>query len=183
MRKRKSIINIIASLGSYFIATIFTFITQSFIVRFLGIEYSGVNGLFTNVITMLSIAELGVGTIIIFKLYKPLAQDDIEAIKSWMLFYRNCYRKVALFITLVGLVLTPMIPNIVNSTQIQESITLLYLLSLLDTIFSYIMTYKRSLLYADQKNYIVNIVHTIYIITMNITQILVLILLKIIRYF
>lgn len=178
MRKRKSIINIMASLGSYFIATIFTFITQSFIVRFLGIEYSGVNGLFTNVITMLSIAELGVGTIIIFKLYKPLAQGDIEAIKSWMLFYRNCYRKVALFITLVGLVLTPMIPNIVNSTQIQESITLLYLLSLLDTIFSYIMTYKRSLLYADQKNYIVNIVHTMYIITMNITQILVLIFIK-----
>lgn len=178
MRKKNSIVNIIASLGSYLIATIFTFITQSFIVRFLGIEYSGLNGLFTNVITMLSIAELGVGTIIIFKLYKPLAQGNIENIKSWMIFYRNCYRKVALFITIVGLLLTPIIPNIVNSTDIQESIVLLYLLSLLDTIFSYIMTYKRSLLYADQKNYIINFVHTLYIILMNITQILFLMLFK-----
>ena len=86
MRKKRSIFNIIGSLGSYFISTIFTFITQMVIIKILGVEYSGVNGLFTNILTMLSIAELGIGTTIIYKLYEPLANHDVENIKSWMQF-------------------------------------------------------------------------------------------------
>jgi len=176
MRKKKSLLNIIGSLGSYFIATIFTLITQAFLIKTLGIEYSGVNGLFTNIITMLSVAELGIGTTIIFKLYKPLAENDVELIKSWMKFYKLCYMVIAGFILLIGIVIIPLIPLIVGKVDIYENLQLLYLISLFDTFLSYIMTYKRSILYADQKNYIINFIHIGYIIFMNVTQILILIL-------
>ena len=170
MRKKNSIFNMIGSLGSYFIATIFTLITQACLVKTLGIEYNGVNGLFTNIITMLSVAELGIGTTIIFKLYKPLADNDISIIKSWMKFYKLCYRIVAGFVTIVGLIIIPLIPLIVGKIDILENIQILYLISLLDTILSYIMTYKRSILYAEQKNYIINIVHIGYNSFMNINK-------------
>ena len=178
MRKKRSIFNIIGSLGSYFISTIFTFITQMVIIKILGVEYSGVNGLFTNILTMLSIAELGIGTTIIYKLYEPLANRDIENIKSWMQFYKLCYRVVAVLVLIVGIVLLPLVPRIVGQVSISEDIKILYFISLLDTVFSYTMTYKRSLIYADQKNYIINIVHIGYTIFMNITQIVTLILFK-----
>lgn len=178
MRKKNSIFNMIGSLSSYFIATIFTLITQACLLKTLGIEYNGVNGLFTNIITMLSVAELGIGTTIIFKLYKPLADNNVSKIKAWMRFYKLCYRIVAGLITIVGLAIIPLIPLIVGEIEILENIKILYLISLLDTILSYIMTYKRSVLYADQKNYIINIVHIGYIAFMNITQILLLIIFK-----
>lgn len=174
MRKKRSIYNIIGSLSSYFISTIFTFLTQMFIIKILGVEYSGVNSLFTNILTMLSIAELGIGTTIIFKLYKPLAENNIEAIKSWMYFYKKCYRLIALVVLIVGLIITPFVPVIVGKVSINDNIQFLYITALLDTVFSYIMTYKRSLIYADQKNYVINIVHIGYTIFMNITQIIVL---------
>lgn len=174
MRKKKSLYNIVASVVSYFVSMICTFVTQALIVKMLGIEYSGINGLFSNIITMLSVAELGIGTTIIFKLYKPIADNDIEKIKTWLNFYKICYRMVALVIFIVGAVMIPIVPIIVGEICIQDNIIVLYLITLLDTVFSYVMTYKRSLLYADQKNYIINIIHMGYTILLNVTQILVL---------
>lgn len=178
MRKKKSLLNIISSLGSYFVTSIFTLITQAFIVKILGIEYSGINGLFTNVITMLSVAELGIGETIIFKLYEPIAKKDTEKIKSWMVFYKLCYRYVAIAVTIIGLLIIPILPVMVGKVSIKDNITLLYLITLIDCIFSYVMTYKRSLLYADQKNYVIMNVHMGYMAFMNITQIIVLVLFK-----
>lgn len=174
MRKKKSLYNIIASLLSYLTAMLFNFITQALIVKVLGIEYSGVNGLFTNIITMLSVAELGLGTTIIYKLYEPVANNDVESIKSWMNFYKICYRIVAIVVLFLGLAIIPLVPVIVGETNIHENIILLYIISLMDTVLSYIMTYKRSLLYADQKNYVINIIHIGYTAFMNITQIAIL---------
>ena len=178
MRKKNSVFNIIGTLGSYFMALVFNFITQAYIIKILGIEYSGINGLFTNILTMLSVAELGIGTTIIYKLYKPIADNNIEEIKSWMKFYKICYRYVAIFICVVGIFLMPFIPKIVGEITVNENIIVLYIISLLDIVFSYIMTYKRSLLYANQKNYIINIVHMCYTVLMNLTQILELIIFK-----
>ncbi len=183
MRKKKSFYNIFSSLSSYFISIIFTFITQTMIVKILGIEYSGVNGLFANILTMLSVAELGIGTAIIYKLYEPLSKNNKEEIKSWMNFYRMCYRYVALSVFIIGLVIIPFIPSIVGNTNIKENLYSLYFISLLDVVFSYIMTYKRSLLYADQKNYIINIVHIGYVIFMNICQVLIIWITKNYLYF
>lgn len=183
MRKRNSIFNIIGSLGANFTAMIFNFLTQAVLIRTLGVEYSGINGLFTNILTMLSIAELGIGSTIIYKLYKPIAEEDKETIKSWMKFYKICYRFIALIVTIIGLFLIPFVPNIIGEVTIRESIIMLYLICLLDTVLSYLMTYKRSLLYADQKNYIINFVHIGYTIFMNVAQIILLVVTKEYVYF
>lgn len=174
MRKEKSLYNVLGSLSSYAVSIVFTFVTQMFIIKLLGVEYSGVNGLFTNILTMLSIAELGIGTTIIFKLYKPLANNDVESIKSWMNFYKICYRIIAIAVFIIGVFILPIVPLIVGEVSITDNIKLLYFISLLDTVFSYTLTYKRSLVYADQRNYIINIVHIGYTVLMNTTQIIVL---------
>lgn len=172
MRKKRSIFNILGTMCSYFAMLIFNFITQRYIINILGIEYSGINGLFSNILTMLSVAELGIGTAIVFKLYKPLRNNDYEEINKWMNFYKICYRIVALVILVCGLSILPFIPKIVGKVDINDNLYLLYIVSLLDVVFSYILTYKRSLLYADQKNYIINFIHIFYITFMNISQII-----------
>lgn len=174
MRKKRSLYNMLGSIGAYGVSLIFNFITQAIFIKVLGVEYLGVNGLFSNIITMLSLTELGVGTTILFKLYKPIAENDAEKIKSWMKFYRQCYNIVAALILAIGILLIPFLDIIVGEVAIQDNIILLYMIQIMDTVFSYCMTYKRSLLYADQKNYIINLVHIGYIIFMNITQIIVL---------
>ena len=141
MRKKKSFYNMVSSMGTYFVSIITNFVTQAFIIRILGIQYSGVNGLFSNILTMLSIAELGIDTTIIFKLYNPVAKGHKETIKSWMKFYRTCYRWIALIVLIVGFTLIPFVPIIVGKTSISENIIILYILSLMDTVISYIMTY------------------------------------------
>ena len=183
MRKKKSLYNVLFSSILYFITMIFTFVTQAVIVKILGIEYSGVNGLFTNILTMLSIAELGIGTSIIFKLYNPIAQNDIDKIKSWLKFYKRCYIIIAIVVLTIGVIIIPFVPVIVGKTSINENVLVLYFISLIDVVLSYVMTYKRSLLYADQKNYVINIVHIGYVAFMNCTQIIVIAITKNYLYF
>lgn len=178
MRKKNSVLNIIGTIGAYGISVIFNFITQAIFIRTLGIEYLGLNGLFSNILTMLSVAELGIGSAIIFKLYEPIANKDNEKIKSWMKFYKYCYNTIAIIILIVGLSLIPFLKIIVGEVSISENIVILYIIQILDTVFSYLITYKRSLLYADQKNYIINAVHIGYLFFMNITQILILMIMK-----
>lgn len=167
----KSALNILLSLASYFVIMVFSFVAQSVIVKRLGIEYSGLNGLFTNIITMLSLAELGLGTTIIYKLYKPVADHNNEDIKKWLYFFKKCYYFVAFAIVALGLLLMPFITNIVGDNSLNENIHLLYFLALVNTACSYVLSYKRSLFYADQKNYIINLVHIIYVILLNSVQI------------
>ena len=96
MRTKNSTYNMIATMASYLVALLFNFITQAIFIKTLGIEYLGVNGLFTNILTMLAVAELGIGSTIVYKLYKPLAEKDYEKIKSWMNFYKKCYNWITI---------------------------------------------------------------------------------------
>lgn len=178
MRTKNSTYNMIATIVSYLVALIFNFITQAIFIKSLGIEYLGMNGLFTNVLTMLSVAELGIGSAMVYKLYKPLAENDYEKIKSWMQFYKKCYNLITIIILSLGLLIIPFLGKIVGVVTIKENIIFLYIIQLLDIALSYCMSYKRSLLYASQKNFIINIVHIGYITFMNITQIIILILTK-----
>lgn len=178
MRVVNSIKNVSVAIISYVLAMVIGIISQSVLVRYLGIEYNGINGLFTNIISMLSIAELGIGSAVVYHLYKPIAKNEKEKIKSLMNFYKVAYRWIALIIAIIGIMIIPFLKSIVGETNIKESIYLIFLLFLVDTVFSYLLTYKRSLLYADQKNYIINIVHILYTISLNILQIAIMIFTK-----
>jgi len=150
------------------------FLAQAFFIRILGAEYLGLNGLFSNILTMLSIFELGIGSAIIFNLYQPIASNNIDEIKSLMKFYKKSYRIIALVILLFGLFIIPFLPYIVGTVSIDVNIPIIYILFLLSTVSSYILAYKRSLIYAYQKNYIINYTQLGRIILLNVLQILIL---------
>ena len=91
------------ALFAQIITNFFKFVTQVIFVRTLSIEYLGVNGLFSNILTMLSLAELGVGTAILYNMYKPLAQNDQSRIKGLMNFYKETYTKIGIFVLAAGI--------------------------------------------------------------------------------
>lgn len=179
MRVKNSIKNVSIAMVSYILAMLIGIVAQSILVRNLGIEYNGINGLFSNIISMLSIAELGIGSAIVYHLYKPIAEKDYEQIKSLMNFYKRAYRLVAIFIAIIGIGLIPFLGKIVGETTISnKDVHIIFSLFLFDAVSSYLLTYKRSLLYADQKNYIINIVHIFYTILLNAVQIYIIIITK-----
>ena len=155
-RTEYSMLNLIAGIGGYVVNTILGFICRMVFVKYLSADYLGVNGLFTNILTMLSLAELGIGGAIVYALYKPLAEHDDKKIASLMKVYGTAYRYIGLAIGVVGLCLLPFL-NVIITTKpnISESIYLLYLLNLFNTVITYFYSYKSSLLIAAQQNYIV----------------------------
>ncbi len=174
MRTKYSIYNSISSLVSSSTTMLLGFIAQAIFIRLLGYEYLGLNGLFTNVITMLSFFELGMGNAIVYNLYKPIADNDTKKIKALMNFYKKAYNVIALLVFGVGIIILPFIKVFVGEVSVNVNLYLVYFLFLLSTVSTYLISYKRSLLYANQKNYIINIIHTVYTIVLNIVQLLVL---------
>lgn len=174
MRTKNASRNMLSSLFLNAIIIIVGFFAQAIFLKLMGAEYLGINGLFTNVVSMLGIVELGIGSAIIYHLYKPIATKDIPLIKALMNFYKKAYHLIALLIFLLGLILIPFLPLFVKEVTLPIHITFVYLLFIIDIIASYLLSYKRSILYADQKNYIINIVHIFYIIFLNTMQLLIL---------
>ncbi len=174
MRSTNSIKNAVVALIMNTVNILIGFVAQRIFVQALGAEYLGINGLFNNVLSMLGIVELGLGSAIIYHIYKPIAEEDIEKIKSLMLFYKIGYRVIASLIAIIGLCVIPFLHYIVGEVSISENIIYIYILFLVDIIASYLLTYKRSILYANQKNYIVNLVHIGYYVVMNFVQIAIL---------
>lgn len=168
MRTYNSIKNMIYSIISNALTIIIGFLVQKVFLSILGTEYLGLNSLYTNIVSMLAIADLGIGSAIIYNLYEPVAKNKKEKIKSLMRFYRNTYRIISLIIFVIGLILIPFLGTIVGKTTIPNfELIILFILFLLDTVSSYLLSYKRSLLYADQKIYITSIVHLGYLVIMN----------------
>lgn len=170
MRTKASIKNATIAIMTNILTVIIGFIAQKIFTVTLGKEYLGINGLFSNIISMLGIVELGIGSAIIYNLYKPIAKNDKEKINSLMNFYKKTYRIIVGIILIIGISIIPFLSSIVGNVSIYESIYVIYSLFLIDTIASYLLTYKRSILYANQKNYIINIVHIGYLVIMNIFQ-------------
>lgn len=149
-----------------------SFLTRTVFIKTLGSEYLGINGLFTNILTILSFAELGIGNALIFSMYKPLAYGDEEKLGSLMALYKKAYIIIGLIIAVVGLAISPFLNVIIkNKPNILENITLLYVLFLLNTVCSYFFTYKKSIIIADQKNYIVLTVTQIVAVLRTVVQI------------
>lgn len=171
-RKKSSFKNMITAVSSNVLTIIVGLVAQAVFIKILGSEYLGLNGLFSNVISMLGIVELGMGSAIIYNMYKPIAENNHEKIKSLMQFYKKSYRIITLIISIIGIMIIPFIKYIVDieSITVDINVYLVYILFLLETICSYILSYKRSMLYADQKEYITNIIHMGYTVLVNTMQ-------------
>lgn len=174
MRTSNSLKNSLTSLLGNIISYGIGFVAQAIFIRLLGAEYLGLNGLFTNILSMLSIFELGIGNAIVYNLYKPIAENDYKKISSLMNFYKKAYRIISILIFSFGLLLLPFLKNIVGDGTININIYYVYILTLVSTVTSYILIYKRNLIIANQQNYIINLIHMVYLIILNISQLLIL---------
>lgn len=178
MRSVYSVKNAIFAMISNIVTILIGLVSQAVFLKTLGTEYLGVNGLFSNILSMLGIIELGIGSAIIYNLYRPIAEGNKEKIKSLMNFYKKSYRIIALVVSLIGLSIIPFLGSIVGEVSIKENIVYIYILCLIDVVASYLLSYKRSILYASQKTYITNIIHIGYLFVMNLLQIIILLLTK-----
>ena len=173
MRTSNSIKNSITSFVGNSLSLIIAFISQAIFIRLLGVEYLGLNGLFSNILSMLCIFELGIGNAIVFNLYKPISENDEKKISALMWFYKKAYSIIIVLILFFGLILIPFLPFFINEINIDINVNIVYILFLISTISSYFMAYKRNLIIANQKNYIINLIHVIYIIFLNVLQLLI----------
>lgn len=178
-RTENSIKNVKTGLIVQIVNRLMIFIVRTVFIKCLNTEYLGVNGLFTNILTILSFAELGIGTAIVFSMYKPIANDNIDKIKSLMQLYKKSYCIIGCIIFVLGLLVIPFMDTLVKDVpNIKENIVFIYLLFLVNTSASYFFTYKKSIIIAHQKQSIINNIDTIFYIIKSIIEIVILILTK-----
>lgn len=156
------------------------FASRTIFIYYLGMKYLGVSGLYAEILQMLSFAELGFGSALIFAMYKPVADDDEEKILKLLRFYKTTYRIIALIITVAGIAFVPFLQYIVKGV---DGFTLLqlrlyFVIYLINTVANYFVSYKYSYVNALQKNYIVtNIDTVVHLITIS-AQIAVIVITK-----
>lgn len=170
-RTEYSILNVATGLGGYVLNTIIGLICRMVFTRTLSAEYLGISGLFTNILTMLSLAELGIGSAIVYALYKPLAVGDKDKIASLVKFYGQCYRVIGVTVGVIGIALMPFLKFLIEEPNIKESIYLIYGLYLFNSASSYFFSYRSSLIMAAQQNYIVTAANYVVTICQSILQI------------
>lgn len=171
--------NLIFNIIKFVTNLLLQFILRTVLIYYMGAEYLGLNGLFTNIFSFLNLAELGIGSAIVFSMYKPIAENDIEKVKTLENLYKKFYMIISLVVGIIGLAITPFIKYLMSGgVTVDINIYILYLMYLAYTIVGYWSAHKRSLLFAYQRNDVENKIRTICIIGMSIVQIVVLILFK-----
>lgn len=178
MRSKNSIKNIISSFASNILVNILKFICRLIFVRVISEVYLGVNGLLSNVLGLLALAELGIGTAINYSLYKPIAENDVNKIKSLMKFYKKAYRIIAIVVLVLGLLLLPCIPYFIKDNTGINNLGFIYIIFVINQVIGYLFGYKRTIVAADQKNYKLVPFTMLFNLLTSIFQIVILLLFK-----
>lgn len=178
-RTENSIHNVFATMLEYFIKIILTFIARTIFIKYLGTEFLGLDGLYTNILSILSITELGLQSAIIFSLYKPILETNTSKIKAIMYIYRKCYFYIGCIIAIIGMGIMPFLPRIVNSDYNFGNLYFIFFLYLLQTLSTYwALAYKESMLIADQKKYKIVALSNLILVLKFIMQVISLIVYK-----
>lgn len=167
--------NMATNIAGQGLVLLLNFIQRTVFIYTLGKDYLGLQGFVTSLLSILSLAELGLGDAIIFALYKPLAEKDNEKIQSLMQYYAKAYKIIGITIGIIGVVLLPFIEFFVTGDMPDINLYLVYLLYLFNTVSTYFFAYKRSILQADQKAYICGLYQYFFQIVQAIIQIILLI--------
>lgn len=154
MRTKYTMINALVNIGGQCLSTLLAFISRLVFIRCLSADYLGVNGLFTDILSILNFAELGIGTAMIFSMYEPAARDDEQKLARLMNLYKWMYRAVAISVLLFGLILLPFLPYLIKGGEGIEHIRLIYMMYVLSSASSYLLNYKNSIYQAYQRGYI-----------------------------
>lgn len=164
-RTENSIRNAMFGLVLQLVNSLINFGVRIIFVRVLGRDVNGLNSLFTEVIAIMALAEMGVGNSVVYNLYKPLADNDKQKLTELMTFFRKAYRLIAFFVFVIGMCIMPFLGYIVKGITINVSnvspmnyVRFIFFLFVFQSAVSYLFSYKAALLNADQKSYIVSLV-------------------------
>lgn len=150
------------------------FATRMVFVRTLSQDYLGIEGLFSSLLVMLSLAELGIGSAIIYSLYEPLAKNNHEKIRALMQLYRRAYWTIAAIVATLGILFSLKLEWFIKEIPDIKHLRLYFLLFVANTAISYLYSYKGTLIGADQKQYLVDIWRYVFTLIMTLGQIIVL---------
>lgn len=163
MRIKNAMMNSSSVVVQKLIEIILSFVFRTVLIRTLGTTYLGLSSLFTNIFTILSLMELGVGSSIVFLMYKPLNDKKYDELNSLLKVYSKFYTIVGILVAIIGVVLIPFLPFIIKEyNSLTINLVPIYIFTLLNVVSSYFLAYRRSLLEADQKAYINNINYSIF---------------------
>ena len=179
-RKKNTTRNVMAGVFLRLYQMIGPFVLRTVMIYMLGMEYVGLNSLFTSILHMLNLAELGVGSALVYSMYKPIAEDDSEKICSLMKLYRLYHRVIGIVVLTAGLIILPFIPYLISGDVPPDiNVYILYLMNLSVTVFSYwLFAYKNSLLTAHQRNDVIDKITIVTLTIQYVVQALVLIFFK-----
>lgn len=155
-----------------------TFVCRRIFIQYIGVDYLGINGLFANVLTLLSMADLGLGTAMNISLYKPIAEEDTQKLAALVHYFKKLYRIIAAVVLLIGTALLPFLKYIVNLDVEIPHIYLYYYLFVLKNVVSYLFVYKTAMIRADQKQYLINRIEVIVSIVRIALQIAVIVVFR-----
>lgn len=170
-RTDKSIRNIKYALVGQVLNILVNFFSRTIFLRILGTVFLGANGVFTNILSILSLAELGIGPALIFALYEPLVKKDNEQIKQIMRLYKISYISIGMIIIAAGLIFCPFLGYFITEDLPNTNLVLAFMVFVLTSAASYFYSYKSSLLIADEKRYIVIKYQQGFYILINVLQI------------
>ena len=162
MRTKNSIKNISVGIISQIIIVLLGFISRKVFLDSLGSEYLGVNGLLTSVLSMLGLIESGIGTSIVYNLYKPLAEDDRPKVISLIQLYKKSYIIISIIVSVLSMLLYPIVIKTMRPDNNIGNITIIYGIFVFKNIISYLFAYKFCIINADQKSYILSKISIVF---------------------
>lgn len=160
------------------IGLLIPFLVRTIFIKKIGIEYLGLNSLFSSILQVLNLADLGISNAIVFSLYKPLAEDDNDTICALMNYYKHAYRVIGVFILSAGLVILPFLPYMIKGSPPADiNIYVVYLVFLINTCITYLLFgYKQALPIAIQRMDLISNINSASTILLNVVQILILLI-------
>ncbi|MBQ9664115.1 MAG: oligosaccharide flippase family protein [Oscillospiraceae bacterium] len=180
-RTDNSLFNFLSGVFGQFLTIVLQFVVRTVFIHTLGKSYLGINGLFSNLLSMLSLAEFGVGSAILYKLYSPIASNDTGRITTLIHFYKSAYRVIGLAVMCLGLLLIPFLPVLIKDYDklagLNINAAIIFCLYLSRTVSSYLFfSYKSAIINANQKEYLLNIISYFFTIGLAVVQIISLLL-------
>lgn len=172
--------NVIVGIINKCVVLILPFIVRTVFIYSLGAEYLGLNSLFTSILSVLNVTELGFSSAVVYCMYKPIANDDEKTINALLKFYKKVYSVIGTIILCLGLILMPFLPHLINGGCPPElNLYVLFLFYLLNTCASYFLfAYKKSILEAFQRRDIIDWNNMISVGLMNLFQLILLLVWK-----
>ena len=179
-RTERALNNISTGLLYKALMLVFSFAIRTVFTWTLGLEYLGLNSLFTAVLNVLNLAELGFAGALVVSMYEPFAKREVDKVNALLRIYKNAYRIIGILIIIIGLGITPLIPNLISGSYPREvDLNFVYWINLCGVAVGYFaFAYKSCLLTVAQRNDIGNIVHIVLMLIQYLAQFLILFLLK-----